>query len=185
MQLVAASGEQRVARCPLKADAACRNGARVRKSFGTQPFARKAMAMPNHQNDDCFTHCLILKNGKCWILGQGLEQVYLRVFKAPEAEFKKLKTALNAVPAAWPLCRYGGFNFMTDAEGTNASQIAAYGKRPGGRLAGYFVPPSSSQIEALVRPSPKVIDWSGLRKMKFAPFRSPVEQPPPPRILLL
>ena len=35
-----------------------------------------------HGDDDFFTHCLILKNGECWLLGQGLNEVFVRVFKA-------------------------------------------------------------------------------------------------------
>lgn len=102
-------------------------------------------------DDDFFTHCLILKNGECWLLGQGLEQVYVRVFKAPEAKFKKLKTALNSIPAAWPASSYGGYNFITEAEGPNANEMAVYGKKPGGGLAGYFIPAAGSPVEALVK----------------------------------
>ena len=34
-------------------------------------------------DDDFFTHVLILKNGECWRLGQGLEVVEAHRFKAP------------------------------------------------------------------------------------------------------
>ena len=34
-------------------------------------------------DDDLFTHCLILRDGQCWLLGQGLRPVTLRNFKAP------------------------------------------------------------------------------------------------------
>jgi hypothetical protein len=102
-------------------------------------------------DDDLFTHCLILKNGECWLLGQGLQQVTLRVFKAPALKFKKLKAALGSIPAAWPNASYGGYNFITDAESPTASEIAVYGKKPGGSLAGYFVPPAGSVVENLVK----------------------------------
>jgi hypothetical protein len=102
-------------------------------------------------DDDFFTHCLILKNGECWLLGQGLQQVTLRAFKAPALKFKKLKAALNSIPAAWPNASYGGYNFITDAESPTASEIAVYGKKPGGSLAGYFVPPAGSVVEDLVK----------------------------------
>ena len=102
-------------------------------------------------DDDLFTHCLILKNGECWLLGQGLQQVSVRVFKANHMKFKKLKAALASIPSAWPSSSYSGYNFITDAESANASEIAVYGKKPGGSLAGYFVPPPGSPVEALVK----------------------------------
>jgi hypothetical protein len=102
-------------------------------------------------DDDLFTHCLILENGQCWLLGQGLEQVRLKVFKAPGAKFKKLKTELASIPAAWSAASYSGYNFITDAESSTASEIAVYGKKPGESLPGYFVPAAGSTVEALVK----------------------------------
>jgi len=102
-------------------------------------------------DDDLFTHCLILKNGECWLLGQGLQQVSVKVFKAHHSKFKKLKAALASIPAAWPNSSYSGYNFITDAESSGASEIAVYGKKPGGSLAGYFVPPPGSVVETLVK----------------------------------
>jgi hypothetical protein len=104
-----------------------------------------------HHDDDFFTHCLILKNGECWLLGQGLEQVTLRVFKARHSKFKQLKTALASIPAGWPAASYSGYNFITDAESATATEIAVYGKKAGGSLAGYFVPPAGSLVEGLVK----------------------------------
>ena len=101
-------------------------------------------------DDDFFTHCLILKNGECWLLGQGLQQATLRVFKAPVSKFRKLKAALATIPVAWPSASYSGYNFITDAESPTASEIAVYGKKSGS-LAGYFVPPSGSEVEKLVK----------------------------------
>jgi hypothetical protein len=102
-------------------------------------------------DDDFFTHCLILKNGECWLLGQGLEQVTLHVFKAPISKFNQLKAALASIPAGWPSASYSGYNFITDAESATASEIAVYGKQPGGSLAGYYVPPAGSNVETLVK----------------------------------
>jgi hypothetical protein len=104
-----------------------------------------------HGDDDFFTHCLILKNGECWLLGQGLEQVAVRVFKANHSKFKQLKTALASIPAGWATASYSGYNFITDAESSKASEIAVYGKKAGGSLAGYFVPPAGSVAEGLVK----------------------------------
>jgi hypothetical protein len=104
-----------------------------------------------HDDDDFFTHCLILKNGKCWLLGQGLQQVTLRVFKARHTKFRQLKAALVSIPAGWASASYSGYNFITDAESSTASEIAVYGKKAGGSLAGYFVPPAGSVVEGLVK----------------------------------
>jgi hypothetical protein len=102
-------------------------------------------------DDDFFTHVLILKNGECWRLGQGLQSVKLHRFKAPVSKFKQLTTALASIPAAWPASSYGGYNFITDAESATASEIAVYGQKSGGSLAGYFVPPAGSPVETLVK----------------------------------
>ena len=102
-------------------------------------------------DDDFFTHVLILKNGECWRLGQGLQTVKIHRFKASAAKFRQLKTALTSIPASWPTASYVGYNFITDAESATASEIAVYGQKPGGSLAGYFVPPAGSAVEALVK----------------------------------
>src|ERR1700730_10539957 len=68
-----------------------------------------------HGDDDYFTHCLILENRECWVLGQGLQQVYVHAFKANAAECAELKAALTSIPAAWPASSYSGYNFITNA----------------------------------------------------------------------
>jgi hypothetical protein len=68
-----------------------------------------------------------------------------------QVKFKQLKTALASIPPAWPNSSYGGYDFITDGESSNASEIAVYGKKSGGSLAGYFVPPAGSVVEVLVK----------------------------------
>ena len=102
---------------------------------------------------DLFTHCLILRNGQCWLLGQGLRPVTLRNFKAPVSQFKKLTAALATIPASWVTASYDGYNFITDAESATASEIAVYGVKSGGSPADfeYFVPPPDSDVAKLVK----------------------------------
>jgi len=103
-------------------------------------------------DSDYFTHALILENGECWLLGQGLQQVYTRAFKAKHSEFEQLKTTLASIPAAWAPSSYGGYNFITNAEDpATRNEIAVYGQQASGSLAGYFVPAAGSQVEALVK----------------------------------
>lgn len=106
-----------------------------------------------HDDDDFFTHCLILKNGECWLLGQGLNQVFVRVFKARAAKFRQLRRALTSIPATWAQSSYDttGYNFITDATGPNANEIAVFGKQAGKTIGQYYVPPAGSQVEALVK----------------------------------
>ena len=106
-----------------------------------------------HDDDDFFTHCLILKNGECWLLGQGLNQVFVRVFKARAGKLRQLKAALHSIPAGWAASSYdtNGYNFITDATGPTANEIAVFGKKPGSTIGEYYVPPSGSQVEALVK----------------------------------
>ena len=105
-----------------------------------------------HDDDDFFTHCLILKNGECWLLGQSLDEVFVGVFKARAGKFRQLKTALSSIPAAWPQSSYdtNGYNFITDATGANANEIAVFCKQSGQTIGQYYVPPAGSQVEALV-----------------------------------
>jgi len=104
-------------------------------------------------DDDFFTHALILKNGECWLLGQGLNEVFVRVFKARAGKFRQLKAALSSIPAAWPQSSYdtNGYNFITDVGGANENEIAVFGKQPGQKIGQYYVPPAGSQVEALVK----------------------------------
>lgn len=104
-------------------------------------------------DDDFFTHALILKNGECWLLGQGLTEVFVRVFKARAGKFRQLKAALSSIPAAWPRSSYdtNGYNFIPDVGGANENEIAVFGKQPGQKIGQYYVPPAGSQVEALVK----------------------------------
>jgi hypothetical protein len=108
-----------------------------------------------YQGDsDFFTHCLILTNGDCCLLGQGLRPVTLHSFRASHEKFEKLKAALATIPATWPAASYAGYNFITDAESSTATEIAVYGVKAGGSApadGGYFVPPSGSEVEQLVK----------------------------------
>jgi hypothetical protein len=105
-------------------------------------------------DDGLFTHCLIQRDGQCWLLGQGLRPVTLRSFKAPVSKFKKLTAALATIPASWATASYVGYNFITDAESANASEIAVFGVKPGGSLPAdgeYFVAPPDSDVAKLVK----------------------------------
>lgn len=102
-------------------------------------------------DDDLFTHCLVLRNGECRLLGQGLRVVTLSKFKTSATKLKKLKTALATIPATWADASYVGYNFITNAESPTASEIAVYGKKAGGGLPGYFVPSPGSEVETLVK----------------------------------
>ena len=79
------------------------------------------------------------------------QPVTLRDFKARHSKFTQLKTALASIPAGWTTASYSGYTFITDAESPTASEIAVYGKKAGGSLAGYFVPPAGSVLEGLLK----------------------------------
>src|ERR1700730_1834286 len=102
-------------------------------------------------DDDLFTHCLILRNGERRLLGQGTRVVTLSRSKVPPTKLKKLKLALATIPVTWADASYVGYNFITDAESPTASEVAVYGRKAGGGLPGYFVPPAGSEAGTLVK----------------------------------
>jgi hypothetical protein len=125
-------------------------------------------------DDDLFTHCLILRDGQCWLLGQGLRPVTLRNFKAPASQFKKLTAALASIPASLAKASYAGYNFITDAESATASEIAVYGAQPGGSLPGdfdYFVPPpAATPLGSLTLAEAPLIDAENLFRQSGPPL---------------
>ena len=82
-----------------------------------------------------------------------MNDVFVRVFRARAAKFRQLKSALSPIPAAWPQSIYdpNGYNFITDAMGPNANEIAVFGKQPGQKIGQYYVPPAGSHVETLVK----------------------------------
>jgi hypothetical protein len=105
-------------------------------------------------DDDLFAHALILRNGHCIRLFQGLAVVTATYDRVPDAEHDQLVRLLAAgIPAGWQRASYGGYNFVTDAQGPDANEIAVFGVQAGG--AGppgeYFVADPTSQIGSLVK----------------------------------
>jgi hypothetical protein len=109
-----------------------------------------------HGDDDLFAHCLILRNGHCIRLFQGLTVVTATYDRAPDAEHDQLVGLLAAgIPAGWTPASYdaNGYNFITDAMGPNANEIAVFGVEAGasGPPGQYYVPPAGSQVADLVK----------------------------------
>jgi hypothetical protein len=105
-------------------------------------------------DDDEFAHCLVLRSGHCVVLFQGLQVVTVKTHHAPATELDKLKHLLaQQIPPAWPRASYSGYNFITDAEGPSASEIAVFGVRdsdnaPPGQ---YYAAPADSEVAMLVK----------------------------------
>lgn len=110
-----------------------------------------------HGDDDEFAHCFVLRDGRCNLLFQGLEAVITSTFDAPDKEFDDLVDLLaQGIPADWSRASYTGYDFVTDAEGPNASEIAVYGVQSGNPLAEYYAAPVDSDIGKLVKAIAKV-----------------------------
>ena len=110
-------------------------------------------------DDDEFAHCFILRGGRCILLFQGLEAVYVSTVEAPKDEYDRLVDLLDkGIPTGWPAASYTGYNFVTDAESAAASEIAVYGVQPGdARPPGeYYAAPADSDIGKLVKAIAKV-----------------------------
>jgi len=103
--------------------------------------------------DDEFAHCLILDDGRCVLLFQGSRAVTVQIEHAPERAFGRLGELIEAgLPANWPESSYGGYNFITDPEGPQASEIAVLGRPAGANgLIAYYAAPDGSEIGQLVK----------------------------------
>ena len=102
--------------------------------------------------DDLFAHCLILSGGDCVLLFQGLSVVTTKQVSAPAAKHAALVKALKQrVPPDWQKAAYSGFNFITDAEGATASEIAVLGQQAADTYAQYYAAPADSDIGQLVK----------------------------------
>ena len=103
-------------------------------------------------DDDLFAHCLILRGGECVLLFQGLQTVTAKVVAAPKAKHAALVRCLKQpIPADWQKAAYSGYDFITDAEGPAASEIAALGRRTGDAGAQYWAAPADSPVGQLVK----------------------------------
>lgn len=104
-------------------------------------------------DDEEFAHCLILDDGQCVLLFQGLQVVTVQIEVAGERKYRRLVELVEAgLPSDWPAASYRGYNFITDAEGPDASEIAVLGvPAGGGPLASYYAAPEDSEIGQLVK----------------------------------
>ena len=112
-----------------------------------------------HGDDDEFAHCFLLRDGRCVLLFQGLQAVFISTREAPKDEYDQLVDLLDkGIPAGWPPSSYSGYNFVTDARSTTASEIAVYGVQPGDTrpVGEYYAAPADSDIGRLVKAIAKV-----------------------------
>ena len=105
-------------------------------------------------DDDEFAHFFLLDARRCVLLFQGLQTVQMSFFEAPKDKYEELIELLaQPIPSGWPAASYAGYNFVSDAKGPNASEIAVHGVQPGDtRPPGqYYSAPSDSAIGLLVK----------------------------------
>jgi hypothetical protein len=104
-------------------------------------------------DDEEFAHCLILANGQCVLLFQGLRPVTVQIEHADEPKFAELAGLLEAgLPGGWREASYQGYKFITDAEGGQAKEIAVFGVPVGGAPpASYYAAPEESEIGQLIK----------------------------------
>jgi hypothetical protein len=110
-------------------------------------------------DDDLFAHCLVRRSGQSVLLFQGLQTVTLRLFDPDEERHRHLAELLEQpIPSGWSPASYQGYNFITDAEGPNANEIAVYGVQPSDpRPPGqYYAAPADSQVGKLVKDIAKI-----------------------------
>jgi hypothetical protein len=110
-------------------------------------------------DDDLFAHCFVRRSGQSLLLLQGLQTVSVQLFDPEEAKHRQLAELLEQpVPGGWPKASYQGYNFVTDPEGPNASEIAVHGVQPGdSRPPGeYYAAPADSDVGKLVKEIAKI-----------------------------
>lgn len=105
-------------------------------------------------DDDLFAHCLIRRKGDCVRIFQGLQTVTTQIAPADARMHARLVDMLDdGIPAEFPSASYQGYNFVTDPEGPDASEIAVHGvqagdNRPPGQ---YYAATTGSEIGRLVK----------------------------------
>jgi hypothetical protein len=107
-----------------------------------------------HGDDDLFVHCFVRRSGQSLLLFQGLQTVSVQLFDPEEAKHRQLVELLEQpIPGGWPKASYQGYNFVTDPEGPNGSEIAVHGVQPAdSRPPGeYYAAPADSDAGKLVK----------------------------------
>ncbi|MBI3553114.1 MAG: hypothetical protein HY077_11420 [Elusimicrobia bacterium] len=104
-------------------------------------------------DDDLFCHCLILRNGQLLWLTQGLQAVTVRQGTASAKALSALIAALDRLPKGWLKSNYAGYNFITDAEGREADEIAVLGVQEGDSTKSlrYYAAQPGSEIARQVK----------------------------------
>ena len=107
-----------------------------------------------HGDEDLFAHCFVRRSGQSLLLFQGLQTVSVQLFDPEEAKHRQLVELLEQpIPGGWPKASYQGYNFVTDPEGPNGSEIAVHGVQPAdSRPPGeYYAAPADSDAGKLVK----------------------------------
>jgi hypothetical protein len=110
-------------------------------------------------DDDLFAHCFVRRSGQSVRLFQGLQTVTLQLFDPDEEKHRHLAELLEQpIPGAWPRASYQGYNFVTDPEGPNATEIAVHGVQPGDPSppGQYYTAPADSEAGKLVKEIAKI-----------------------------
>jgi hypothetical protein len=106
--------------------------------------------------DDLFATCFISRGGRHLILYQGLAIVTLESHETARSKHEALVELLaQPIPTDWLPSSYvgAGFNFVPEAEGANANEIAVLGSNRPATISGfqYFVAPPDSELGQLVK----------------------------------
>ena len=110
-------------------------------------------------DDDLFAHCFVRRSGRSARLFQGLQTVTLELFDPEDEKHRQLVELLESpIPAGWPKASYQAYNFVTDPEGPDATEIAVYGVQPGDPQppGEYYSAPADSEVGKLVKAIAKI-----------------------------
>jgi hypothetical protein len=156
-RLAQMTSERRIGRTRIQRTKIQREGGAMAETSPNDVIARYGNFYRG--DDDLFAHCFVRRSGQSVLLFQGLQTVTLRLFDPDEEKHRHLAELLEQpIPSGWPQASYQGYNFVTDPQGPNASEIAVYGVQPGDpRPPGeYYAAPADSEVGELVKDIAKI-----------------------------
>ncbi len=104
-------------------------------------------------SDDLTANCLILADGRCVRVFQGIDPVAVSIDRAGTDAFERLLELLESpIPADWTLAPYEAddANFLPSPNEAGGGEVVVHGTQAGG-IPRYYVAPDGSDLAQVVK----------------------------------